>query len=532
MIIRFNNFRGMAPVLLPEKLPLGMAQSAANCRFESGGIVPLRQPLPVVTPAKAGVKQSIYPYGSPVSWLHWLEDVDCVRGAVASDGFDRVYWSGDAAPKMSVAGFITQGGTQYPTNSYNLGLPRPGTPTAATIGTAGTDIATQETRAYVVTFVTAYGEESIPSLPTAALTVDLATQTVGISNLPTAPSGAYNVATKNIYRASTGSSATEYQYVGSVAIATTTYEDSILPANLGEVLPSETWLAPNSGMKGLIACPGGFLAGFYGNVLCFSEPYMPHAWPAAYQMIMNSPIVALGSYGNSILVTTSGAPVVVTGEHPASMSKPEYLESGEACVSKRGLVDLGYSIAYPGVSGLWLVGTGGINNVTANIMNEEQWRALSPATLLGTEYAGAYVGLLAAGGGFILDAQGNYSTLEVTATAAHYDRETGKLFLMVGNDIVEWCGGSTFYTAVWKSGKVVLPKAINLGCAKVLAQSYPLTAKVYADGALVCTKSVTSAAPFRLPDGFTGSVWEMEITGGSGVYDAVLATSMLDLAQV
>lgn len=531
MIVRFNNFKGMAPILLPEKLPLGMAQTAANCLLDSGGIMPLGQPLTIVTPAKSGVKKSIYPYGDPVKWLHWLEDVNCVKGSVASDGFDRVYWTGDAAPKMSVVGVITSGGTQYPTNSYNLGLPRPATPTVAAIGAAGADIANLETRAYVVTFVSAYGEESIPSLPTTDITIDTTTQTVGLSSLPTAPSGAYNVATKNIYRSATGSSATAYQYVGSVAAATTTYEDSIATASLGEVLPSSKWYAPNNGLKGVISTPSGFLVGFYGNVLCFSVPYMPHAWNPDYQIVLPDNIVALGAFGSSILVTTTGLPVLITGTDPGSMSI-EYLERGEACVSKRGLVDLGYSIAYPGVSGLWMAGTGSINNVTAALLNQKQWGALSPSTLLGTEYERAYIGFLSAGGGFILDAQGNYSTTEVTATAAHYERETGKLYLMVGGDVVEWCGGESYYTAQWKSGKVVLPKALNMGCAKVLAQSYPLTIKVYADGVLKNTSTISSSAPVRLPGDFVASVWEVEITGGSGIYDAVMATSMLELQKI
>jgi hypothetical protein len=529
MLIRFDKFSGMAPLLLPERLPLGAAQAAQNVRFDSGGIAPIKQVQTVVTPAKAGTKKSIYPYGSPVSWLHWLEEVDVCKGAVASDGFDRVYWTGEGVPKMSVIGFITQGGTQYPTNSYNLGLPRPATPTAAVQGVAGSSIATQEEWSYVVTFLSAYGEESVPSLPTVGVTVDTATQHVHLASLPTAPAGAYNVVSKNIYRINSGSSAADYQYVGTVAIATTTYDDTVANGNLGEVLPSTKWLAPNSGLKGLVSCPGGFLVGFYNNVLCFSEPYRPHAWNPDYQIILKDQIVALAAFGNSILVVTSGAPAVITGSDPASMSKPEYQENGEACVGKRGVVDLGYSVAYPGATGLWLAGTGGVDKVTKKIMSLSQWQALNPAYLLGSQYDSAYVGFMLGGGGFILDAQGNYSTTDITATAAHYDQASGKLYLMVGNDIVEWCGGSSYYTASWKSGKVKLPKPVNLGWLEVASHNYPLTAKVYADGVLKSTQTISSGNPVSLPAGFTAMVWELEIIGGNGVYQAALATSVQEL---
>ncbi len=531
MHVQFNNFKGMAPILLPERLPPGVAQSAQNCRFESGGIMPIKQVASVVTPAKSGTKLSIYPYET--KWFHWLEDVNVCKGAVAADGFNRVYWTGEGAPKMSVSGYAISGGTQYPTNSYNLGLPRPSTVSAATSGAAGSDLSTQEQRSYVITFVTAYGEESVPSLPTADMTVDTATQTVNLTNIPVAPVGAYNVVAKNIYRSATGSSSTEFQLVTTIAIATTSYNDSIATADLGEVLPSGNYYAPNSGLKGLISLPAGFMAGFYNNVLCFSVPYQPHAWDPAYQIILPDNIIALASYGSSILVMTTGLPVLVTGSDPSGMSI-EYLEKGEACVSKRGVVDLGYSIAYPGTTGLWMAGGNSIDMVTARIMTQAQWSALVPSSILGTEYERAYVGFYNTGsatGGFILDGEGNYSLTDIYATAAHLDRATGKLYLMVGNDVVEWCGGSTFYTASWRSGKVVLPKPCNLGAAQVLAQAYPLTMKVYADGVLKSTQTISNSVPVRLPSGFLASVWEMEIIGGSGIYAASMASSMMELAQ-
>jgi hypothetical protein len=534
MILRLEKFQGMAPKIAARLLPVNVAQAAHNCRFGSGALRPWPQPQFVSTPAKTGTKKSIFPYGSGESrkWFHWLEDVNCCRGPVAADGFDRVYWTGDGAPKYTVNSIATSGGTQYPTNSYTLGIPAPAAaPTVAAAGTAtSTDPTLIESRSYVYTYVSAYGEEGPPSPPSDL--VDVAPgQSVDLSGMSTAPSGAYNIATKNIYRTNTGSSGTEYQYVGSVAVATTTLSDTVDSAALGEVPPSAGWVAPNSGLKGLIAHPGGFLVGYYDNVLCCSEQYQPHAWPAAYQKILTDPIVACGAFGNSILVTTAGLPHLVTGGTPGGMDI-ERLERGEACISKRGLVDLGYAVAYPGPSGIWLAGTGQLDLITEGILSRDNWQALNPSTLLAARYERALIGFTSVGT-FVLDVgSGNYSTLDLAATAAWYDEATGRLYLVVNGDIVEWCGGTSVYPLTWKSKPFQAASPITLGAAQAFATTYPLTLKLYADGMLKLTRTVADEKPFRLPGGFRATWWEVEVSGSVEITSILLASTMAELGQV
>ena len=64
--------------------------------------------------------------------------------------------------------------------------------------------------------------------------------------------------------------------------------------------------------------------------------------------------------------------------------------------------------------------------------------------------------------------------------------------------------------------------------ASVGIQSY-VEFKVYADGALVFTKSVTDSTAFKLPRGFKNRKIEWEVTGMVPVKRVVLATSMEEL---
>jgi len=68
--------------------------------------------------------------------------------------------------------------------------------------------------------------------------------------------------------------------------------------------------------------------------------------------------------------------------------------------------------------------------------------------------------------------------------------------------------------------------------AQVRCSAYPMTLKVFADGALKHTQTVANDQPFRLPSGFRGMEWEFEVSGMNTVYSIAAAQSMTELAQV
>ena len=86
--------------------------------------------------------------------------------------------------------------------------------------------------------------------------------------------------------------------------------------------------------------PNGFLAGFSGQTVCFSEAFQPHAFPDAYKLTIKSDVVALAPLNTGLLVLTKEKPALIQGLDPSSMSMIE-IDSTLSCVSKRSVVDMG-----------------------------------------------------------------------------------------------------------------------------------------------------------------------------------------------
>jgi hypothetical protein len=394
------------------------------------------------------------------------------------------------------------------------------------------DVTMIETRAYVYTYVSIYGEEGPPCL--ASTTVDIAPgQSATVSGMDAAPTGAFHIATKRIYRTNTGSSSTAYQFVAEVPVASTTYVDSIASSALGEVMISLDWDMPPAGLSGLINLPNGSLAGFTGNQVCFSEPYQPHAWPIGYRLTTDYPIVAIGAFGTSILVTTTGMPYLITGSVPGSMTQ-EKAEKGESCVSKRGLVDMGYAIVYPGPDGLWLAGPGVLQKATEKIMARSDWQAFNPSSITGCMYDGKYIGFYNNGtpGSFVFDpATSDFTTASIYATAACIVPQTGKLYLQIGDSLNQWDAGASAETLTWRSKKFQMNRSLNMAAAKVIADGYPVTFKLISDGVLKLTRVVTDTRPFRLPSGFLSDCIEFEVSC-ENVIDAVYVVESMEDFQL
>lgn len=535
MLIRVVNPKGLAPSVNPVVLAESMAQQAEDCLLGMGTIKPLRETTNVVTPSKVGTIKSIFPYGG--KWFNWLEDVSVCLSPIAQDAWDRVYFAAgdDFVPQMTVAGIAT-GGPDYPTVSYNLGVPVPGSlPTTTVVGSiTDPDTTLVESRSYVMTYVSAYGEEGPPCAATDLVNVAPG-QTVDLSVMPTGPAGAYNITQKRIYRTNTGSSGTDFQLVATVAVALTDYNDSSANDELGSVLPSTTWDAPPDDLHSIIMLPCGALAGLSGNELCFSVPYMPHAWPTDYRVSFAFDGVSLGAYGNAILIATAGMTYVVIGSHPSNMTPPERMEEGYACVSGRGVVDMGYSIIYPAKNGLMLVSMGEVRLLTEGLIEQDDWTALAPETIHAYLWNGLYVAFWTNGTGtqgFIFNPKtGDLSYHDIAATAGYHDPLTGVLYLVSAGEIVSWHSGAN-RTATWKSKHFKLPYSTNMSCAAVIADSYPVTVKIYADGVLKKTKAVADARAFRLPSGFLANGYEIEIQSAFEVQQVAIASSMRELGSV
>lgn len=605
-------FGGRAPRVSPRLLADNLAQTATDVNLESGRLVPVKDnstvdPSNGVSTLANTSKQTIFKYtDSPERWLQFDEDVDVVRGPIAGDTNDTIYWSGQSFPRMGRSDIIL-GSAPYPDAFYRLGIPAPtAAPTVAiaaatqinatitttsgsgvitvttasahnaavdetvklanfgatngltadeingdfkivsvpsattlTVETSGsaTSSGTSSTitngasfggesdadldfeTSYVYTFVSAYGEEGPPSAASTVITTD-DNQTITVSGLETsAPSGVTNtnLSKKRIYRSNTGSSATNFQFVAEVVLSQTSYTDTSKNSDLAEVIPSSTWIAPpddntalypDGPMKGLCALPGGVFAGFTGKRICFSEPFLPHAWPANYRIALEEEIVGIKVVSNGVLVTTKSVPYLVTGSGPDTMTAIR-IESSQANLNKRSMVDMGPYVIYASPDGLIAAEGTTVRNLTEGIITPTQWQDnYYPATITAFLWEQRYVGFYSTGsgyGGFIFDPRVGDGTSFVDLDASalirggHTDPDDSQLYLIISNTIKKFQGSNTNLTFNWKSKEYVMPKPTSMGFVKVEAESYPVRVKVYGDGSVIYNASIaTSGSAFAV----------------------------------
>lgn len=248
-----------------------------------------------------------------------------------------------------------------------------------------------ETRGYIYTYVSDWGEESAPSPVTPLLTIDQ-NDSVDVSIGAPAVTSPYGTITHwRLYRSSTTNVGAAYQFVAEVPIATTSYNDTKKQEELQEVCPSLTWTEPRSDLFALTGLPNGIMVGLAedGRILCFSEPYQPYAWPREYELSLEYPGVGIGAFGQTAVVVTTGQPCYVSGADSANMSAQK-IESAQACVSKRSIVSADGGVLYASPDGICLAGPSGVELLTLGAYSREDWQALGLTTSFAAFSEGVY----------------------------------------------------------------------------------------------------------------------------------------------
>lgn len=582
-VIKLTGFTGEAPRVSPRLLSDTGAQIARSVRLEDGELAPFRKPYPVtdLAGAVAGTVKTIYLHLG--NWLYWTTAVNAVPGPVAQD---RLYYTGDGAPKMRV------GSTIYP---LALNAPTGALTAAITSGTVGT---LYSTRLYVYTFVTDFGEESEPCPVSNALNVSPG-NVVTLSGFANPPSGR-NITKQRIYRSQTGTSGgTNFYFLAERNADTTNFVDNIAVDAFSEALPSLNYNPPPDTLQGLVAMPNGMMAAFSGKDLYFCEPYRPHAWPENYILTMDSDIMSLAVTGTDLVVGTKGKPYLVTGTTPDTMVQTK-LELNMPCLNPRGMVDLGYAVVYPSHDGLVRVEEGGGTSLpSAALFTRDQWLELDPANMICGQFYGRFFGAyqyvdangLNEFGIVVLDLTGEQPFVIRTPykpDAMFYDVPSGALYMAVGATVYEWDSKDAIndiYT--WRSKAFILPAPSTFGAilfevdqrndlqaviayeqavaettaANIAAMAssaglggalngaslhtyavngdalLPLppgptvSVNIYADGQFYA--SVTGAGRMqRLPGGKLARQWEIEVTGNVSVQELTMATTAQELRSV
>lgn len=114
-VIRLKAPRGERPKIHPTLLNETEAQIARNIRLEKGTWRALRVPSYVSDLSTLTTVISLFRYTAS-SWFEWDADVNAVRSMLPDDPWDRVYYTGDGAPKFTVNSIATAGGVEIATD--------------------------------------------------------------------------------------------------------------------------------------------------------------------------------------------------------------------------------------------------------------------------------------------------------------------------------------------------------------------------------------------------------------------------------
>lgn len=441
-----------------------------------------------------------------------------------------------------------------------------------------------EVRAYVYTWVTAYGEEGPPSNPSNVLTTYAnGTVAVALSNPTNSEAAQRNIKFVNIYRAVTGSTgAATYFLVAQLPIGTTSYTDSTANVSGNNQLQSLYWSEPPTDLKGMIALPNGMVAGFRSNEIWFCEPYRLHAWPVAYTISVDYPIIGLGVIGQTVIVCTAVSPYAVSGVTPSAMSMSR-LSTGQSCLSRGSIVSSPAGVLYAAPEGLIVATPGGVTLPTREMVTKDKWGdLLNLSTLRATLFTDGYYcwgsaqGVVFQSDAFQPDAfqagdvtggytgayidffntRVSYNKLSGTTPVlnAFSDVWTGEVFVLK-DGIVYWLDVSAnrpYGSYVWRSKIFTMPNRRNIEAMRVWFDTFPDTpalnpvrntdlvqtlqadqwglVRIYADGNLVMCREMREDGEFmRLPSGFKAATYQVEIEARVRITQIELATSAKEL---
>jgi len=258
------------------------------------------------------------------------------------------------------------------------------------------------------------------------------------------------------------------------------FVDDFLFTNLSVILGSADNDPPPENMQGLTLAANGIFVGFFGNQVCFSNPYQPYAWPAKFRLTTEYDIVAIGVAAGFIAVFTKEYAYQITGSTPQNMDISR-IDTPYPCLSKDSVVNMGFGIMYSTYAGMAVYSPAtGLSLITRFVHDWDTWNEkLDPKTITGAYYNGKYFGSHS-GGSFIFEQDerigGYFTSIEYLFTAAYTDPDTNEFHYVTGTEgaLYEWDKSTEILAPLeWKSKTITTKEYLNLGAARVIADYTP-----------------------------------------------------------
>lgn len=369
-----------------------------------------------------------------------------------------------------------------------------------------------------------------------------------------------------------------------------TFTDNRAAKDVEESAVSLEWDEPLKELKGIIALNNGILVAYTGSDVYFSYPYQVHAWPYTYRVSVDFDIVGLGAFGNTVVICTKGCPSLALCSDPSAVTL-RGVHDPFPCLSEDSIVSMATGVCYASTGGLLYVNSTSPRYLTESLISKDEWRNWNPESFIAAGYEGNYIATSTDPKkyhGLIIDTNDTTKGIVSLYRFVHgmySDPESNKLYLVVdkpdgGRKIVLFdtpVDGSTqsYRTFKWRSKIFTSSEGIaTMAVARVrneyegyarkikvtiyeyhehtlnsvpvhtyningpvdLQQVYELIDKsvymyfiYYVDGVPRYTRKLKDSKPFRLPSGFRGDEFEVEVEGEMPIHSIELATSMGEL---
>lgn len=473
MKLTFQQFSGIAPRIAPRLLPATLAQEALDVKLWSGELRP--HYADTIIKFIPSITQSIYRYkwkNKKYNWLGWAKSVNVVKGPVYDDENNRIYLMVNDGTGFLVTDSSLLEDRDYinglESKAYAVAIPEPGQSDIWVSG--GTGSGDIESRSYVYCYVRQWSDGTIDvgkssgplknSSDRSRYTVDVRPgQVVDMSIVdPIAHANGIGAGINKIYiyrSEVTSAGQALYSYVDQFDVNTNRvtnnpaavwvangsyykYSDSKPNTSLGEACPSIYWDAPVTGLKGLVSLQNGLFAAYKDSTIYVSDWNAPHAWPYEHTVTIDYPIVGLGSFGNTIVVCTEAAPVLITVTDPTKPTT-RAIQENCPCVSAGSIVSTRNGVIFASTNGLVLINSASPTFITEKIITQDEWLPLHPESLqaafLNNTYYGFFTNPTEKAAGFLFDLDSyTYSTVynSIVSSGMVYTSQPTKI---VYNDV-------------------------------------------------------------------------------------------------
>jgi hypothetical protein len=165
----------------------------------------------------------------------------------------------------------------------------------------------------------------------------------------------------------------------------------------------------------------------------------------------------------------------VVGTAPELMQQ-ERMEINAPCINARGVVDLGYAVAYPTTDGLAHCDKRRRADRDRRADDAHNWLRTSPDSFVAGQYAGRYFASfeylgeddIAQIGTFIFDLTAATPFMlraSVKADGMFYDIKESRLYMLVGSDIYEWDAiGKPNEIMSYRTKEFIAQAPVTYGC--------------------------------------------------------------------